>query len=110
MPSPTDWPLRASRVNDSVDTYLTVREVAAIARCEHKAVRRAIAAGRLRAFQPANKLLIRKSDVYAWIEAQSAETKGPSPSRGLAPIQPRAARATQAVGSVAELRAIERRR
>ncbi len=50
--------------------YLTVREVAVLARCEHKSVRRAIVAGRLRAFQPTNKLLIREDDAYAWIEGR----------------------------------------
>ena len=43
-------------------SYLTVREVAALARCEHKAVRRAIANGELVAFQPAPKLLVREAE------------------------------------------------
>jgi excisionase family DNA binding protein len=50
------------------DSYLTVQEVAKLARCEHKAIRRAIHAGGLRAFQPGGKILIRESDARAWIE------------------------------------------
>jgi excisionase family DNA binding protein len=50
--------------------YLTVSEVAELARCEHKSVRRAIASGLLIAFRPAHKLLIRESDARAWIESR----------------------------------------
>ncbi len=50
--------------------YLTVPEVAALARCEHKAVRRAIASGLLVAFRPAHKLLVRELDARAWIESR----------------------------------------
>jgi excisionase family DNA binding protein len=85
--------------------YLTVREVAELARCEHKAVRRAITAGRLRAFQPVNRLLIREDDARAWIEGrlvtQAAECQ---PARRRASSSSRAA----ARGSVADLKAIER--
>jgi len=37
-----------------MSAYLTVREVALLARCEHKSVRRAISTGALAAFRPAN--------------------------------------------------------
>ncbi len=60
--------------------YLTVREVATMARCEHKSVRRAIAAGRLRAFQPTNKLLIREDDACAWIEGRPVSLTGSAPN------------------------------
>jgi excisionase family DNA binding protein len=84
--------------------YLTVREVAELARCEHKAVRRAITDGRLRAFQPANRFLIREVDARAWIEGRlAAEPAEPSSRPRRTPNPARAAR-----GSVADLKAIER--
>ena len=88
--------------------YLTVREVAAMARCEHKSVRRAITAGRLRAFRPANKLLIREDDAEAWIEDRPAVVSAPaklSPRRSPLPRR----MGSQRPGSVAELRDIERK-
>lgn len=89
--------------------YLTVREVAAMARCEHKSVRRAIVAGRLRAFRPANKLLIREDDAYAWIEERPAHTSASHPGLQRAPSRPRRTLASQRPGSVADLREIERK-
>jgi excisionase family DNA binding protein len=89
--------------------YLTVHEAAALARCEHKSVRRAIAAGRLRAFRPINKLLIRDDDARAWIEGRPTTTTAPRPE--LAPPAPSRRRhgPSQELASVAELREIERR-
>src|SRR5437764_3428640 len=55
----------APRRPDSQPTtrsYLTVEEVARLARCEHRSVRRAIRSGRLRAFRPVRKILIREDD------------------------------------------------
>jgi excisionase family DNA binding protein len=84
--------------------YLTVREVAELARCEHKAVRRAITDGRLRAFQPANRLLIREDDALAWIEGSPTVVPADRP-----PQRRRTSRSSRAVvGSVADLKAIER--
>lgn len=86
--------------------YLTVREVAELARCEHKAVRRAIQDGRLSAFQPAHKLLIRAEVAYAWIESRPAASgftehqSRRAPSRVVRRAQP---------GSVADLKEIEQR-
>ena len=48
--------------------YLTVQEVAQLARCEHKTVRRAIHSGALTAYKPAGRLLIREDDACTWIE------------------------------------------
>ena len=89
-----------------MDRYLTVQEVAELARCEHKAVRRAISQGALRAFRPTRRLLIRAGDAEAWIEScvvadtprQTSQPvlNGPGKSR-----RPRA-------GSVASLLEIER--
>jgi excisionase family DNA binding protein len=94
---------------NNVAAYLTVREVAAIARCEHKSVRRAIAAGRLRAFQPNNRLLIREDDAYGWIEGRPA-TRAASPfDPRRAASRPRGAAQSQRHGSVSDLRDIERK-
>jgi excisionase family DNA binding protein len=49
---------------------LTVQEVAELARCEHKAIRRAIRQGALRAYRPTKRLLIREDDAKAWIESR----------------------------------------
>lgn len=80
-----------------------------MARCEHKSVRRAIATGRLRAFQPTNKLLIREDDAYVWIEGRPAATAGAVPDLRSAPIRRRPVIGSQRRGSVADLREIERR-
>ncbi len=88
--------------------YMTVREVAALARCEHKSVRRAISAGRLRAFRPTNKLLIREEDAEAWIEGRPAiASASAKPAPGTGPLRP--TMRSQRVGSVGELREIERK-
>ena len=83
--------------------YLTVKEVAALARCEHKAVRRAIHLGHLQAFQPANKLLVREDDAHAWIQSrplriEPPDQRSPRPRRGGLP----------AAEHVAKLRDLER--
>jgi excisionase family DNA binding protein len=89
-----------------VSRYLTVQEVAQLARCEHKAVRRAIRLGALRAFQPAKRLLIREDDATAWIEnrvvvATPTSTPSVPSARSRSTSRPR-------VGSVAALREMER--
>ena len=89
--------------------YLTVREVATMARCEHKSVRRAIAAGRLRAFQPTNKLLIREDDACAWIEGRPVSLTGSAPNLRSAPSRRRPMLGSQRPGSVDDLREIERK-
>jgi excisionase family DNA binding protein len=82
--------------------YLTVQEVAAIARCEHKAVRRAIANGQLTAFRPAKRLLIREDDAQGWIEGRRAFKPNAGP-------KPRGGRTGQrGPASVAKLRDLER--
>jgi len=92
-----------------VTAYLTVREVATMARCEHKSVRRAIAAGKLRAFQPTNKLLIREDDAHAWIEGRPVSMTGSAPDLRPAPSRRRPTLGSQRPGSVADLREIERK-
>jgi excisionase family DNA binding protein len=90
-----------------VSPYLTVVEVAELARCEHKAVRRAIRQGALRAFQPAKRLLIREEDARAWIESRVVAATPPSSPR---PASARASSTSRhGPGSVAALREIERK-
>jgi hypothetical protein len=87
--------------------YLTVVEVAVLARCEHKRVRRAIAGGQLVAFQPAGKLLVREEDARAWIErhpVQATRLKEPRPAQSRRRAVPKAG-----PGDVAKLREMERR-
>ena len=90
------------RVRDQAGGYLTVPEVADLARCEHKAVRRAIATGQLVAFQPAQKLLVREADARAWIESR------PVPRRVLQVEHTRRPGRRPRPGSVADLREMER--
>ena len=87
--------------------YLTVDEVAELARCEHKAVRRAVRQGALRAFQPAKRLLIREDDARAWIE--SRPVAGTPPRNPPLPSPRPGSTAPRRAGSVAALREIERK-
>lgn len=88
----------------TVGVYLTVQEVAELARCEHKAVRRAISQGRLTAFRPAHKILVREEDARAWIEGQCVSGQAARTSR----LSPRrqANHVADRPGSVADLKAI----
>lgn len=82
--------------------YLTVEEVAALARCEHKAIRHAVHSGALPAFRTAARILIREADAIAWIESRPARQAAPAQRRR------RAKQRRQAPGSVASLRALDR--
>lgn len=63
-------------------TYLTVREVADLARCEHDAVRCAIADGRLTVFQPAHPHVVRADDARRCIHGrQLVERSERGPNR-----------------------------
>ena len=79
--------------------YLTVQEVAELARCEHKAVRNAVHSGELEAFRRAERILVREADAIAWIEARPARSATPRPRPSK--------RRRQAPGSVAALREME---
>lgn len=81
--------------------YLTVEEVAALARCEHKAIRNAIHSDALPAFRTAERILVREADAIAWIESRPARQPAPAQRRR------RAKQRRQAPESVAALRAIE---
>jgi len=85
-----------------VTIYMTVEEVAQLARCEHRSVRRAIRSGRLQAFRPARRILVREDDARGWIESSPAHAQDAQP--------PRRQRSPQTIagpGSVARLKAIE---
>lgn len=85
--------------------YLTVPEVADLARCEHKAVRRAIASGLLVAFRPAQKLLVRQLDARAWIESRPVRVAAVAPELARRPGRQRS---RPPPGSVDDLLRIER--
>jgi excisionase family DNA binding protein len=90
-----------------VSDYLTVQEVADLARREHKAVRRAIKAGRLAACRPdGGRWLIREADARAWIEHRpaAAERVPAKPRR----VRPRRSQSADARNSVAYLKHLER--
>lgn len=93
------------RLREESPAYLTVQEVAELARCEHKSVRRAINDGRLTAFRGPKRILIREDDARGWIEARPVLTGEQTPRRMPRRPSPRAA----SRGSVADLRAIEER-
>ncbi len=88
--------------------YLTIAEVAQTARCEHKAVRRAISTGLLTAFHVAGRLLIRETDALAWIEARPAATATSEPRRLRSATKQTRSNRHPVAGSAADLRAIER--
>lgn len=94
------------RLRAYVSRYLTVSEVAELARCEHKSVRRAIREGELRAFQPTKRLLIREEDVTAWIESRAVSVVH-EPGIRLQSAR-HSSTSTARPGAVAALRRIER--
>lgn len=85
---------------DAAPRYLTVPEVAKLARCEHKSVRAAIHSGSLGAFRTAERILIREVDAVAWIESR--------PARALPAVPRRRVQRRAAPGSVQALREMER--
>jgi hypothetical protein len=80
-----------------------MQAVAELARCEHRSVRRAIN-GRLRAFRPTRKILVRENDARTGMESRRAVGFAAQHQRPR-PAPPPAS----AVGSVARLQAIEAR-
>lgn len=88
--------------------YLTIQEAAELAHCEHRTIRRAIRSRQLGAVYSSRWLIVR-DDLEDWLR-QRAERRlmalAPPPGRKLP--EPRSSRAA-AAGSVARLRAIDRR-
>jgi excisionase family DNA binding protein len=90
--------------------YLTVQEVAELARCEHRTVRRAIQAGKLKASLIGGRWIVRDSAVEEWIEG-CANHPAPIAAQSQ-PRRPRMreqARGPMRPGSVADLEAIRER-
>jgi excisionase family DNA binding protein len=83
-------------------SYLTVPEVAELARCEHKAVRRAIHSGALEAFQVAGRILVREEAVHAWVMSRPVARSGAPRASSAAGPAPQRRRSE--VGSVDALR------
>jgi excisionase family DNA binding protein len=84
--------------------YLTIPEVAARMRCDHRVVRKAIHRGELEAAKIGERWLIREEAVDAWFEARTARRAAPVRQRAA----PRARPTTEGQRSVARLREMER--
>ena len=63
--------------------YLTIPEVADLARCHKNTVRQAINEGELAAFRLAARLLVRNADARAWIESKPAVVPRPRPRQSV---------------------------
>lgn len=91
----------AIRLANEHPPYLTIDDAAALAHCDQSTLRRAIRAGSLLAFRPAQRLLFREADVREWVESR--------PARVSVEPRPRAARRRRVEpGSVQALREMER--
>jgi excisionase family DNA binding protein len=93
--------------------YLTVQEVAAMARCEHRTVRRAIRSGELKASLIGGRWIVKVTAVEEWFEAcANSRIAVPQASQPRAPRRPRV-RARDNLptrpGSIADLEAIRDR-
>lgn len=83
------------------EQMMSVADVATLLGLSTKTIRRAIDDGRLRASKPCGRLLIRASDVDAWLEASEVEPRATriGPSRERARARP----ATTQAGGLREL-------
>lgn len=65
--------------------YVTVKEATAMVGLSAGTLKRAIKAGKLRAFKPGGKLLVRPEDLQEWVEARPVNADPmPAPNR---PVQ-----------------------
>jgi excisionase family DNA binding protein len=91
--------------------YLTIQEVAELARCEHRTVRRAIKSGDLKASLIGGRWIVRAEAVEEWFDARANHRILPPLSsvarRGRGPA--RTATEPGRPGSVADLEAIRER-
>ncbi len=102
----------------SSSPYLTVHEVAELARCEHRTVRRAIRDGELKASLIGGRWIVKDSAVEEWFEL-CANSRPPMRARSARPEQGRASGKTRnrptrlsgppKPGSVEDLEAIRER-
>ena len=94
----------------SSSPYLTVQEVAELARCEHRTVRRAIQSGALKASLIGGRWIVRDTAVEEWFEACANRRLTSAP-----PMEPRKPSARRRrihpdrPGGVADLEAIRDR-
>jgi len=91
-----------------VTAYLTIKEAAELAHCEHRTIRRAIRSRQLDAVY-SSRWLIARVDFEDWLRRRAERrlmALAPPPARKL-PERPSSRAA--ATGSVARLRAIDRR-
>jgi excisionase family DNA binding protein len=87
---------------------MTVQEVAELARCEHRTVRRAIRDGELRASLIGGRWIVKDTAVDEWIEGCGNDRRSemaPSRTRRLPPKRAQSASSSRP-GSVADLEAI----
>jgi excisionase family DNA binding protein len=94
--------------------YLTIQEVAQLARCEHRTVRRAIRSGELRASLIGGRWIVREDAVEAWFDARTNHRLVPSGAAlardpGRTRLRTPKAGAPARPGSVADLEAIRER-
>ncbi len=94
--------------------YLTIQEVARLARCEHRTVRRAIRSGELKASLIGGRWIVREDAVEDWFDARANHLAGPSRApqareSGRARRRTPTAGAPARPGSVADLEAIRER-
>lgn len=90
--------------------YLTVQEVAELARCEHRTVRRAIKKGELRASLIGGRWIVKDIAVEEWIEACANDRPPQAPLAVERPPLKRGRTASPArPGSIADLEAIRER-
>jgi excisionase family DNA binding protein len=91
--------------------YLTIQEVAELARCEHRTVRRAIRDGELRASLIGGRWIVKDTAVDEWIDGCANDRRpvvASSPQRRLPPKRAHPGSSTRP-GSVADLEAIRER-
>jgi excisionase family DNA binding protein len=90
--------------------YLTVQEVAELARCEHRTVRRAIRSGELRASLIGGRWIVKDTAVEEWIEACTNDRRpAAAPSLQRPPLKRARSVSPARPGSVADLEAIRDR-
>jgi excisionase family DNA binding protein len=90
--------------------YLTVQEVAELARCEHRTVRRAIKKGELRASLIGGRWIVKNTAVDEWIDGCANEGRpAVAPAQPRPPLKPARSGSPARPGSIADLEAIRER-
>jgi excisionase family DNA binding protein len=90
--------------------YLTIQEVAELARCEHRTVRRAIRSGDLKASLIGGRWIVRNTAVEEWFEAcTSTRAQLPPDPQSRQPRKRERDSVAGRPGSVADLEAIRER-